>query len=145
MVYSNQQQNRYSIDNIIGQLPQSCYYHQCSCPATQVDPLSNVHFISKENRRHQRIPPPLSTNTIPINSPARSKRGTLSSNPDDDDFQLVSHQKKKNKRTYSNVNNNNQILMLILITPQQIQYDPQLQIQLQTPSTTFKVHQVIKI
>ncbi|CAF3006168.1 unnamed protein product [Rotaria sp. Silwood2] len=81
MVYSNQQQNRYSIDNIIGQLPQSCYYHQCSCPATQVDPLSNVHFISKENRRHQRIPPPLSTNTIPINSPARSKRGTLSSPP----------------------------------------------------------------
>ncbi|CAF4021462.1 unnamed protein product [Rotaria magnacalcarata] len=88
MVYNNLHQNRYSIDNLIGQPSQIGYNHQCPCPVKHYDPQTNVHFVSKGNHRHRRVPPPLISNLTSINSRTPSKRGSPSSDPDEEDFQV---------------------------------------------------------
>ncbi|CAM4821507.1 unnamed protein product [Rotaria magnacalcarata] len=88
MVYNNLHQNRYSIDNLIGQPSQIGYNHQCPCPVKHYDPQTNVHFVSKGNHRHRRVPPPLISNLTSINSRTPSKRGSPSSDPDEEGFQV---------------------------------------------------------
>lgn len=95
MIHHNQQQNRYSIESIIGQPSQPCYHHQCSCTTAEDNQLTNNYINLKQKRHHHHIPPPATTNMNLFNSPARSKRGSPSSDPDDEDFQVVAHQKKK--------------------------------------------------
>ncbi|CAF2167378.1 unnamed protein product, partial [Rotaria magnacalcarata] len=63
------------------------YNHQCPYPVKHYDPQTNVHFVSKGNHRHRRVPPPLISNLTSINSRTPSKRGSPSSDPDEEDFQ----------------------------------------------------------
>ncbi|CAF4150733.1 unnamed protein product, partial [Rotaria magnacalcarata] len=64
------------------------YNHQCPYPVKHYDPQTNVHFVSKGNHRHRRVPPPLISNLTSINSRTPSKRGSPSSDPDEEDFQV---------------------------------------------------------
>ncbi|CAF4852494.1 unnamed protein product, partial [Rotaria magnacalcarata] len=55
--------------------------------------------VSKGNHRHRRVPPPLISNLTSINSRTPSKRGSPSSDPDEEDFQVVTHHKQNKKET----------------------------------------------
>ncbi|CAF4981331.1 unnamed protein product, partial [Rotaria sp. Silwood1] len=73
----------------------SCLNNKRLCPVAHDDSQSIVHCINDSDHRQQRPPPPLMSNSTMINSPARSKRGSPSSDPDEDDFQIITRQKKK--------------------------------------------------
>ena len=102
MVQANYQQNRYNIDNLLEQPSQAIKNQQIPVSMTHSNQQSDMNFVNKENRRQQRIPPPISTNLIPIMSPAGSKRGSPSSDPDEDDYQIVNHHKKKKQKDLFN-------------------------------------------
>ncbi|CAF1074576.1 unnamed protein product [Rotaria sordida] len=89
MVHNIHQQKCYSIDNLTDQSSKSCLNNKRLCPVTHDDSQSIVHCINDSNHQQQRPPPPLMSYSTMINSPARSKRGSPSSDPDEDDFQVI--------------------------------------------------------
>ena len=95
MAHLNQQQNRYSIENLMGHPTHACCNQNCHCSTTHYDAQADLHYVTKTSERQRRPPPPISTNLLPIDSPARSKRGSPTNDSDDDDFQTVTHYKKK--------------------------------------------------
>ncbi|CAF3590467.1 unnamed protein product [Rotaria sp. Silwood1] len=95
MVHNIHQQKCYPIDNLTDQSSKSCLNNKRLCPVAHDDSQSIVHCINDSDHRQQRPPPPLMSNSTMINSPARSKRGSPSSDPDEDDFQIITRQKKK--------------------------------------------------
>ncbi|CAF1205352.1 unnamed protein product [Rotaria sordida] len=110
MVHNIHQQKCYSIDNLTDQSSKSCLNNKRLCPVTHDDSQSIVHCINDSNHQQQRPPPPLMSYSTMINSPARSKRGSPSSDPDEDDFQVITHTTRFiSSRTIINSNNiNNQ-------------------------------------
>ncbi|CAF2136210.1 unnamed protein product [Rotaria magnacalcarata] len=96
MVHSKNQQNSYSIDKLLDRPLPNCLSHQCPCSIVHDDSHTNIRFVKRTNDRHHlHHAQTTTTDIIPLNSPARSKRGSPSSDPDEDDFQIISHQKKK--------------------------------------------------
>ncbi len=68
------------------------------------DQQSNIYFHHRSNQRHNRVPPPCSSNSLPVDSPSHTPRRGRDDYDENDGFTTVSKPKKRKQINFMSRN-----------------------------------------